>query len=231
MNTTIEIRNDKKRGCGYRKPGGLYFVSDGPGAPCGRLPAPLDRCPTCDHGIKPTRGTTWVDAGELLSKRSCKSAATECASCPTITGRHLLVWIGEQFYPTPEAWLRESFSQGVSRRIGALPRDFVLGETWGLVAHRRALPVTPCGEAFNLVGATCARAVGHPGEHHDEAEYRAGIFHAFKPSAVEYVVKGDETEDELESLRKRGITPVKVFVAGLPVEQLHDGGDDDDTCE
>lgn len=223
----IELRNDRKRGCGYRKPGGLYFVSNSPGIPCGRLPVALDRCPTCDAGIKPSRSATWVDAGELLTKRGCKAPATQCAGCPTITGRHLLIWIGEQFYPTPDAWMKESSSQGVSRRIGAVPRDFVLGETWVLVAHRRAMPVVPCGEPFDLVGTSCARAQGHPGAHHSDREYHAGIFHAFRPQAIEYVVKGTETEEELAALRERGITPVKVFVAGVPVAQMHNHDDED----
>ena len=125
----------------------------------------------------------------------------------------------------------ETHTQGVSRRIGALPRDFVLGETWVLVAHRRAIPAPVCGEPFDLVGSLCQRADGHPGAHHDEREYQAGIFHAFQPSAVEYIVKGDETGEELAALRARGITPVKVFVAGLPVEQMHAHEEEEDGDE
>jgi hypothetical protein len=221
----IEIRNDQKRGCGYRKPGGLYLVSDGPGVPCGRLPVALERCPTCDQGIKPSRGFTWVDAGEIMTKRSCAAKAAQCMACPTITGRHGLIWVGEQFYPSPEAWTREAATQGVSRRIGALPKDFQLGETWVLVAHRKAIPVVPCGEAVDLVD-TCGRRTGHLGEHHRDREYIPGVFHAFKPSAIEYVVRGDETPEELDALAKRGITPVKVFVDGVPVTDVDDAHDD-----
>ena len=36
---------------------------------------------------------------------------------------------------------------------------------------------------------------------------------AFQPTAIEYVVKGDETEEELEALEARGIEPVKVIKA------------------
>ena len=39
----------------------------------------------------------------------------------------------------------------------------------------------------------------------------------FKPSAVEYVVKGTETEEELQDLTKRGITPVRDI---LPQEEM-----------
>ncbi len=36
------------------------------------------------------------------------------------------------------------------------------------------------------------------------------IFHAFIPTALEYVVKGTETEKELDRMEKQGITLVKV---------------------
>lgn len=219
----VEIRNDSKRGCGFRKPGGLYLVSTSPGIPCGRLPVALERCPTCDQGIKPSRGWTWVDAGEIMTKRNCTAKAAQCAKCPTIVGRQGLIWIGTEYYPTPEAWMREASTQGVSRRIAALPKDFKLGETWVLVAHRKAIPVIPCGEPCDLLGTPCMRRQGHPGEHDPDREYIPGVFHAFKPSAIEYIVRGDETPEELEAMEKRGITPVQVMIDGTPVQDMHDG--------
>ena len=39
---------------------------------------------------------------------------------------------------------------------------------------------------------------------------RAAIFMVTRPTHIEYVVKGDETGEELEKLVKRGITPVQV---------------------
>ena len=39
---------------------------------------------------------------------------------------------------------------------------------------------------------------------------RAAIFHAFRPTAVEYIVKGSESPAELDRLEKRGLTLVKV---------------------
>jgi hypothetical protein len=32
----------------------------------------------------------------------------------------------------------------------------------------------------------------------------------FKPSRIEYIVKGDETQDELDALEARGLTLVRV---------------------
>jgi hypothetical protein len=44
-------------------------------------------------------------------------------------------------------------------------------------------------------------------------EHVPGIVTAFRPTAIEYVVKGDETEEELEALEARGIEPVEVIRA------------------
>jgi hypothetical protein len=38
---------EPKRGCGYRKVGGIYLVSGGEGRPCGCLQIPLHTCPSC----------------------------------------------------------------------------------------------------------------------------------------------------------------------------------------
>lgn len=50
---------EAKRGCGFRKVGGTYLVSEGEGMPCDRLPIKLDVCPVCSHGFKRSRGWTW----------------------------------------------------------------------------------------------------------------------------------------------------------------------------
>lgn len=84
---------------------------------------------------------------------------------------------------------KEATIQGVSKRIAAVPKDFQLGVDWVLLAHRKAVPaMDPDGQAIQL----------------------PGIFQAFKPTAIEYVVKGDESQEELERLAKRGITLVDV---------------------
>jgi hypothetical protein len=47
-----------------------------------------------------------------------------------------------------------------------------------------------------------------------DIHYQAGIFQAFKPTAIEYVVKGDESEEELARKVKRGITLVRIERVG-----------------
>ncbi len=65
------IKNESKRGCGYRKQGGLYLMAGGPSAECGKLPLELTVCPCCGAGIKPARGWTWVNAEALFASKQC----------------------------------------------------------------------------------------------------------------------------------------------------------------
>lgn len=218
MHPAIQTRRDRKRGCGWRKGGGLYLVAGGPSAPCGKLPIPLSVCPTCSGGIKPTRGWTWVDADALAAGKECRSAdvnnghggdrlapfpVRRCAFCPLggSLGRAGLLWVGGKFYPTPTHWTAEAVEQGVSRRVPHVPKDFKLGETWVLVAHREAILV-PCPDCEHQSGCDACDGTG--------GILTPGVFHAFKPTAVEYVVTGEESDEDIDALVKRGITPVKV---------------------
>ncbi len=194
----VKLSYEKPRGCGRRKPGGLYLVAPGDGEPCCKLPFLLTVCPTCHAGIKPARGWTWVDADALLATAGPCTQKDQHFRNPCPASRPLgqvgLLWVGEKFYPTPDAFDAEALDMGISRRISALPKGFKLGETWVLLAHRKAVP------SF----------LAEP----DAPLYSPGIFRIFKPQAIEYVVKGDETPEELEKLQERGITPVRV----VPIE-------------
>ena len=92
----IETRIDEKRGCGWRKPGGLYLIGGKLAAPCGKLPIPLTVCPTCGHGIKPSRGWTWINGKVLAANQACR-AAGYCERCPLCDPPEQvgLLWIRE----------------------------------------------------------------------------------------------------------------------------------------
>src|SRR4029453_596753 len=137
----IRISDEGKRGCGYRKGGGIYLVTDGHGRYCGALPIPLSVCPTCHAGFKPARGWTWVNLAALAAVRGC-SKVENCGDCPiadAVIQEVGLLWVGEKFYPTPHSFAAEAQEMGISRRISALPRRFKLGETWVALAHRKAI--------------------------------------------------------------------------------------------
>lgn len=214
---TVRTSVESARGCGYRKGGGIYLVSGGLMAACGRLPVPIDVCPTCHHGIHRSRGWTWIDIDKFTASMPPCPITTEPqhATCAMNgeTGRAGLLWVGTQFYPTPQSFRDEAKHMGVSRRISAVPKDFKVGETWVLFAHEKVFN-EPCpSEDVRVVGGTV---------HHDEdcecegegVIWKPGIFHAFMPTAIEYVITGDETEEELDRLEKRGFSLVRVIREG-----------------
>lgn len=212
---TIHTSRESARGCGFRKGGGIYLVSGALAEPCPKLPIELHKCPACGGGIKQTRGFQWITPDPLLDPGPHGSRDHERV-CPLGTaidwsgGRRCgLIWIGESFYPTPDAFMDEAGSMGVSRRIQAVPRDFVIGETWVALAHPRAIP-GECEHGVPVTRGMCSRCPeGVP-----DAKWRGGVFTFFRPAAIEYIVKGDETEEELDRLEERGFRLVRVERVG-----------------
>jgi len=194
--SAARISYEAKRGCGYRKEGGLYLMSGGLAAPCSRLPWPLDVCPTCGAGIKPCRGWTWINPAALVGGEPMggdgegRCSAAHCFSCPLggRVERAGLLWIGETFYPRPADYTREASKLGISRRIAHVPKGFEAGATWVLLAHRSA------------------GIEGGPGNENGIP----AIFAAFRPERVEKVVPEDATAEEVAELAKRGIEAVIV---------------------
>jgi hypothetical protein len=216
--------NEPKRGCGYRKAGGLYLMAGRPAAPCGKLPLKLTVCPTCGQGIKPARGWTWVNGKKLFEGVQCKydhelaPSYNECSTCrlfdpPDKMG---LLWIGEKFYKSPEEFLAEGMAQGISRRITAIPHDFESGKTWVLFAHRKAIECQTChtvgkvGESIRKATTVFDHADLDPCPDCGGGGYFAGVFSCFLPERIEYIVKDDDTEETLERLEKRGVTLIRL---------------------
>lgn len=214
----IPTLHESARGCGFRKPGGLYLVADKPNEPCPRLPFETHSCPTCGAGIKPARGFTWVDGATFLPPEHHGSIGHNLV-CPLAPdgdgssrlGRCGLIWVGGSFYPTPESFMREAVEMGVSRRIHRLPRGFEIGETWVLLGHRDAV-VKPCPECADDVDPECPTC-------DDGFVKTSGVITAFRPTAVEYVVRGDESAEELGKMSERGISPVRVVPVQTTIEQ------------
>lgn len=201
----IEERIEGERGCGWRKPGGLYMVGDGPPAECCQLPFELHVCRTCGQGIKPTRGFTWITPRLLFDKIRLFNFGN-CDKDPACALPHIvnsesvtyagLLWIGEKFYKTDRAFVDEAKIMGMSRRIAQIPREFELGKTWVFLAHRKTQFEPPTGIHTKI----------------DPADFRRpAIFAFFKPSRIEYVIDPDsDTPAKLEKLARRGITLVQV---------------------
>jgi len=228
---------EKKRGCGYRKVGGLYMVSGNLGRPCGRLPLELHVCPVCTAGIKQTRGWQWVKPAQLLADaKPCSELGKvttldvvmdrSCVSCPAGNLAALgekcgLIWVGGTFYPEADDFMREAASMGVSRRIPAVPKDFKLGETWVLVAHPKAVtrtvPWGECTDEERTEYRALLEAGGFPvpeafDDFHPVQVTRKGVITMFKPIAIEKIVTVSQSADfeAMKALEAKGITPVVV---------------------
>lgn len=205
---------EAKRGCGYRKIGGLYLVSGPGGLPCDRLPIPLTVCPVCSHGFKQTRGFTWVDVNGLVGgvHRDCKDEFP-CPLCMATSemGKAGLLWIGTQFYKSPAEFNKEAAELGVSRRISAVPRGFKVGETWILLAHPKTIQADCAAcEGKGYIGGIGENEVcdGCEGK---GTKHQPAIFKVWRPDRIEKILPESKrgSEEALE-LAERGITPVFV---------------------
>lgn len=215
---------EAKRGCGFRKVGGLYLVSGKYGMGCCKLPFPLTICPCCGQGIKQTRGWTWVDPGKLMGGMNCTNddqrVFCPCAAPAARMGDKAgLIWIGRGFYPTPESFMREGAELGISRRINTIPRGFELGKTWVMFAHLDAIKaprkVIDVDGGYAVATADGKQVEGEvfQGPHYpdqkqlaqeraallDKTEplFTAGVFQVFLPQRIERVVKQSEYDQAI----------------------------------
>lgn len=183
----IKTITEGKRGCGFRKKGGLYLFSGAAWDDCGMLPIPLHVCTACGQGIKPLRGFGWISPG-LWEGKIC-AFGSECKNCAPFFDSDIkkvgIMWVGSRFYPSADKFMEESRELGVSKRISMVPKELVVGKTWIMLAHRKPEP---------------------------------HIFATFVPHEIQYVVKDTDTPAYLESLKKRGITPVNVKYKDKPME-------------
>lgn len=201
-----------KRGCGFRKVGGLYLVGTGIAVGCHRLPFPLHVCPTCGAGIKFSRGFTWIKPRDLfglcfgseigdnrnLGGPDVCTCGPNCPMCSPDIEPAGLMWVGEKYY-TPDSFIEEGVKMGISKRIASLAREFKLGATWVYLAHKKAIPV----QKRLLPGENGTAEKGE--------KATSAIFYAFRPTRIEKILtESQATDEEKEKLAKRGITPVIV---------------------
>lgn len=193
---------EAKRGCGFRKAGGLYLVSDGLSEPCERLPIPVVPCPCCGERIQQVRGFQWVTREYALkAAKPCDGnsahAHRACAVCsPDVMSqdRYGLIWVGEQFYPTMADWALEAGKLGVSKRVNAIPKGVEIGVTWVLVAHPKGMP------NYNMTG-----------KEGDDDAFLPAICSAFRVKRIELIVTPSmQKERWVKELVKKGVTLVEV---------------------
>jgi len=200
------------RGCGYRVVGGLYLCGEYIPVPCDRLPYRLDTCPACGGGIKVSRAFTRIIPLQLFGyHQPCEDSIRPCMMCDPTEDPAFIMKVGERHYPQPADFVQEGLDLGVSKRIPFIPKELEIGKTVIYLAHPKACVVresVALQQAMALVG-------GGDGESREQlldaekVERKMGIFGAFRPQRIEKLIwQKDATPEEMESLRKRGITPV-----------------------
>lgn len=198
------------RGCGYRKVGGTYLIAGDAWFTCDRLPMPLKPCPHCGQGFKFTRGPAKINASIVFGDHN-PCTCWGCDVCEPPDGVSYILWVGKQHYPTTLQFVDEAKRLGISRRISAIPKDLVVGETVVYLAHPEAVN--------EILPAESQGEMEINGEHLDfqprlcevdqVAEPSPGIFASFVPTRIERLVwKRDATEELLKAWTDRGITPV-----------------------
>ena len=196
---------EPKRACGYRKVGAIYLAGPLTWENCHCLPIKLSVCPTCNAGIRQTRGWTWVDpVGLLMSPCQVDRRQfpkdyfiSHCLDCPVCTptqfgGDHVgLLWVGEKFYDSPKDFFKEAVELGVSKKLSAIPKGFVLGVDYVFLAHPMAI------EGNNPP---------------DYSMPEPGIFLLWKPERIEKIITETMSRDNnlMGLLASRGIQPVIV---------------------
>jgi hypothetical protein len=179
---------ERKRGCGFRKIGAMYLIGSGLTVPCDRLPYKLDYCPTCGSGIHFQRAVQWVDwlmyAGMHLIgflKKDC-GCNKLCPIChPEDEKKYAVMWVGAKYYTT-QSFVDEAQKLGVCKRIATVPKGVKLGETWILLAHKKAVTTS--------------------------TEPEPGVFYAFRPLKIEKIVSMTQAKHKkkMKALQERGIS-------------------------
>lgn len=217
MNNIKLVVNESRRGCGFRKPGGIYLVTDPGGFSCPALPIPMSVCPCCGEGIRAARGWTWIAPGpwiEKLDKTICNQCTIGYAGACLIhqsssVARVGLIWVGEHYYKNPNEFLTEMVELGVSRRVPAIPQGFKIGETIVWLGHRKAAHsrCDLCDGSGVVNEMSAIQCPDCKGAGHTTAP---GVFSVFRPQRIEYILTGNETDAELERLESRGVSLVKL---------------------
>jgi hypothetical protein len=190
---------EAKRGCGFRKVGGIYLVSGDAWDDCDRLPFPIGYCPVCHEGMKFPRSPREINPLKLLGlHEQCTETphdwgapAGACRVCQPTEEVAYLLGVGEQFYKTPAIFMEEAHRLGISKRVAAIPKKLEVGKTWVYLVHRHAM-------------------------YDQDNKPQMAVFSAFIPKAIEMPVWASEVgpdgkmldAEKQKDFDRRHITPV-----------------------
>jgi hypothetical protein len=208
------MASEAKRGCGYRTVGGLYLCGKYITVPCDRLPYPIGACPVCGEGLHFTRGYKKIIPLKLFGlHRPCNDTHPYCFMCEPTEHLAFLMTVGEKHYPTPDDFMEEGRTMGISKKIPSIPKELEVGMTIVYLAHPKAIVVRE-SEVIQEVEHLLANNNGGQQRLFPEEKktYKLGIFTAFIPNRVEMPVWESDfkNKEKMKDLEKRGITPVSI---------------------
>ena len=202
---------EPKRGCGFRKVGGLYLVGDGLTVLCDRLPLVLPECQTCGEHVRFSRGIQGITPLGLWGSHDIPTHldeqvgtctdSKECFVCRP-GARAWLMWVGADY--TPASFVAEAKQLGISKRIAAVPIGLKLGESWVYLAYLKLISAV-CEGCKVKPEKSCAACRG-------AGTYTLpGVFYAFRPKRIEAIITDrQEREGKAMGLIARGINSVIV---------------------
>lgn len=203
---------EPRRGCGYRQVGKLYLMGSGIARECDGLPLFLETCHCCGFEPKFYRGFSWMEkayVAQLVTAQhgdACK-CPPDCPICyPENNDQpsYGLMWVGKKFY-TPKTFSLESDEMGVSKSIGDIPKDLIIGKTWVVLIH----PEVEDYKAPEYLETLAQFDKAFKGKIKPKPPTRPGIFYAFVVTKVEMPIwEHQATPEYLAQLRDKGITPV-----------------------
>lgn len=180
---------EERRGCGYRKVGGLYLMGFLLMQACDRLPLEIQACPTCGAGPRFTRAPAEIQARALWGTHTYCGCRGPCCVCEPPRTPSFLWGVGDKHY-SPQSFLTEARMMGVSKRIAAVPRNLKVGTSVVYLSHRKAI---------------------HAGRSNGENLWKPAVFCAFVPQRIDKLVwQSEATSEAVEALERRGIMPVVV---------------------
>lgn len=157
-------------------------------------------------------GFTWIDyntlfgecphiaknnAGAEKDKVLCHRVGCELCMPPNVA-KYGLMWVGEKFYGTPQAFTEEAQKLGVSKRLGkSVPIGLKVGN-FVMLGHRKVVMSNPKDFIKQEDGT--------------ELNYRPAIFYGFHIRRIEIIITASQSKDEkfMEGIKKRNLTPVVV---------------------
>ena len=173
---------EPKRGCGYRKVGGIYLVGDDLTLDaCHRLPLPIK--------MAFFRGYLVINPYQEFRKCNCDPQHGQgCFVCnPPNQNNHGLMFVGESYY-TPSNFIDEARRLGVSKRIPYVPAHCIPGHSIVYLAIKN-MP-------FKQTQGTI---------------YQPAVFFAFRIKRIEQLIWNSQATDEmLAAMAKKGLTPVRI---------------------